>query len=220
MTIILLILTLLAVPAYADEGLYGYGAIGQSRFSQTTPDGAWHQDAIGVTDTEQSLAWQAGLGYGWSNWAVEAGYIDIGRVSSGGLAVGDADYYPEKHDYNHQAHVVRFNATDSLQAGAVKVKYNFDGMLGFRPFLEAGIWVGGHAVSLWTDHGKGNVTHSTFSGMLAGPVVGGGLCYDVLGMASVCGQVEYYKSMTQSGFPISTEVVMPSAVLKVPLVWH
>lgn len=211
---VLSMVCLLSTPAWADEGLYVTGAIGQSRFSLTTPDGTWRQEGLGYHATKEALAWAAGVGYGWEHLAVELTYVDFGHVSSGGLAVGDWAYHPETQTYNHKAKVVKFDATDQMQGGSVRVKYNWD-VWGFRPFLAGGFWVGHHALTFWTDHGKGHITNNdSFRGILAGPVVGGGICYKW-----VCGQVDYYRAVTQSGFPISTEIVMPSALVKVPLSW-
>ena len=205
-------------PAYAQDGPYITGAIGQSRFSLTAPDGTWRQEGLGYHATKESLAWQAGLGYGWANgWAVEANYIDFGAVSNGGNAVGDEDYRPATKTYNHHAQVNQFEATDQLQAGSLRLLKSFDVGYGFRPFLAAGMWAGVHDLSFWTRYDKRKTRYNDqYGGVLFGPVVGGGLCY-ALPIASVCGQVDYYRAVSQSGFPISTEIVMPTAALKVPM---
>ena len=205
-------------PAYAQEGPYITGAIGQSRFSLTAPDGTWRQEGLGYHATKESLAWQAGLGYGFADgWAVEATYIDFGAVSNGGNAVGDEGYRPATKTYNHHAQVNQFEATDQLQSGSLRLLKSFDVGYGFRPFLAAGMWAGVHDLSFWTRYSQNRVRYNDqYGGVLFGPVVGGGLCYD-LPIASVCGQVDYYRAVSQSGFPISTEIVMPTAAIKVPL---
>ena len=209
------------VHANAEDGFYVTGEIGQSRFSLTTPDGTWRQEGFGYHATKQSLAWSAGVGYGWEHWAVELGYLDFGRVSSGGYATGDADYNPTTKAVRPGAAESQFNATDATQAGVFKVKRSFD-VWGLSPFLEAGGFVGLHHLNFWTRNSCGvvqNVGGPTFQGLVAGPMVGGGICYS-MGYASVCGQVEYYRAISQSGFPISTEIILPTAGVQIPLRWY
>lgn len=208
-----LFVMLCLTPSFADEGLYVTGAIGQSRFSLTTPDGTWRQEGLGYHAVREAFAWSAGLGYGWENWAVEAAYVDFGRMSSGGRAVADWAYDCDDKSYDRRSKSVAFDATDSLQAGTLRVKYNLD-VWGVRPFLAAGIFAGTHEVTSWFGNTQGTTRHYPFDGVLAGPVVGGGICYKW-----VCGQVDYYRAVVQGGFPISTEIVMPSAMVKIPLTW-
>lgn len=203
-----LLILLCALPASAEDGLYVYGLAGQSRFGLTTPDGTWRQEGLGYHATRQAVAWGAGLGYGWSHVAIEAGYLDFGKPASGGYAVSDADYYPSTKSYNHQAQAVYFTAKDTMQAGQVKAKF-FTDFYGFTPFITGGLWGGPHQVDVAI-----NAQHIAFHGFLIGVSGGGGLCYKY-----VCGQVDYYKGISQTGYPISTEIVMPSVQVKIPLVW-
>lgn len=201
--------------AWADEGFYVTGSIGQSRFSLTAPDGTWRQEGLGYHATRESVAWAAGVGYRWDHWAIEGGYLDLGRVKSGGMTVDDAAYNTETRTCDGHAPHAAFNATDRIQAGTLKIKYSTE-VWTMRPFLSAGVFVGHHGLNWWTDYGREHVTsNNNYGGLMAGPIVGGGICYKWL-----CGQVEYLRAVTQSAFPISTEIVMPSAVLNIPLKWE
>ncbi|MDE2099266.1 MAG: outer membrane beta-barrel protein, partial [Patescibacteria group bacterium] len=198
-----------ALPAQAEDGLYLYGTIGQSRFNQAGTDGNWRQEAVGVRKRIEDLAWSAGLGYRFNPYfAVEAGYLDFGVMQSGGGVVDDRAYHPSNHTYDHRWPVAQFDAQDALQAGTLKGKVSYP--LGpLSPFLTAGVWGGPHQLT-WINSNRPHYVES-FHGMLIGVSAGGGLCY-----GWVCGQVEYYRSMSQSGFPMTSAIVMPSVTLNVP----
>lgn len=195
----------LGVAMARADGPYVTGSLGQARYSLTAPDGSWRQEALGHHATRESLAWSVGAGYQWDHLAVEASYLNFGAVSDGGSHVSDEEY-----GKRNLKDVEKFDATDRIQGGVLKAIYRVN-IMGFTPFLSAGVWGGQHTLTWWATHPHG-VTDYTMSGMLLGGVAGGGICYQWVSL-----QVEYYKAFAQTGFPISTEIVLPSVKLNVPL---
>jgi len=105
---------------------------------------------------------------------------------------------------------------DSSQGGSISLTRSFP-FGDFSPFLGVGIWAATHTVS-WVAWGE-NIHQSTprsqeysYNGILIGPMVTGGVCYKW-----VCAQVDYYKVMSHSGYPIAKDIMMPTVAIKIPL---
>lgn len=210
--VILCLCLCLVTSVQANEGFYVTGSLGQSRFSLTTPDGTWRQELLGYQATRQSLMLSAGLGYTWSAWSLEASYLDLGHVTVQGPWVDDAQYGAHRFGGSQAPwmHVVHGRVTDHVYGGAIKIKRSMDlGLI--HPFLSAGIWGGPHHAQVWIQNAQ-DLQTVNFTGIVGGVVAGGGLCYHW-----ICGQVEYYKALTQKGFPVSTEIIVPSVRVTIPL---
>jgi hypothetical protein len=213
---------LLAGAATAGE-FYLTGGVGQTRFEPTVPDGTWYQEAFPYQFTKQDLGWQIGAGYALTEaWAVEIKYLDFGTARlHGRWTTSDANYNPIIHQPTGAYMSWMGTGQDRVHGVSLAVRRAWQ-IGGVDPFLLAGGIIGHHHIQvevsdLRDQHGQAlpmpSGDHSaSFSGMLYGGVVGGGVCYQ-----HICGQVEYYKILSHAGFPISTSIVMPTLIVRVPL---
>jgi opacity protein-like surface antigen len=154
-----------------------------------------------------------------SLWSIEAGYRHYGSgVSAGGLAVSDAVYgailegKPPKHINSSE-----YEATDHMQGGYLRVAKGFDVGYGLEPYVSAGFEVLYHDLNFWSRTQKGRMGYGGFTGIMAGPTVGGGVKYDLWNGIKARAGVESHWMMTESGHPISSHWLTVGAGIEVPL---
>ena len=229
-----LMLLLAAHPIHAEW--YLAADLLQARYAGPAVDGTWKQEHLPSRDgipanrqTTESLAWDVGAGYRFADgdswltslWSIEGGYRHFGSgVSAGGLAVSDAEYGAMLT--GHTPHAVKsseYEATDHLQGGYLRASKGFDVVLGLEPYLSAGFFVASHKLNFWTRSPNGHMHAGGFTGLVAGPTVGGGVKYVLYRGVKARAGVESQWTMTESGHPISSQWVTVGGGIEVPLNW-
>lgn len=224
---------LLAAPVQAEW--YLAGDLLQARFAGPTVDGTWKQEYTpsqdgkpAMTQTLQSLAWDVGAGYRFADGAawytqslsVEGGYRHWGNtLSAGGLAVSDDQYHQVTTRQVGPAHYepAEYDATDRLQGGYLRMTKGFAVGGGVEPYVAVGAFVAYHDLQGWWRHPAGGSGAVGYTGVVAGPTVGGGLKYELVrGIRARVG-VESHWSLTESGHPISSQWLTVGGGIEVPL---
>jgi hypothetical protein len=195
-----------AVPALAWD-VFVEGGVGASLNQFTTPDGVWVQQPFPNSHDMTSLAWKAGLGVQLSeHWSVTGSYVSLGESRATTEFVSD-------HHYDHGDRSGPRNtltATDSLSGPQLVAAYRWTNWP-VQPFLSGGVAVLHHYGAAW-DHRYPHTKPFEFHGDIPMLVAGGGLCYGWL-----CGEVTYYRGIHAPNYPISTEAIVPTLSMKVPL---
>lgn len=206
----------------------------QARFAGPSVDGTWKQEHVPSRDglpanhqTTQSLAWDVGAGYRFASgdswlsqlWSIEGGYRHFGSgVSAGGLAVSDAQYGAMLAGTNH--HAVKsseYEATDHVQGGYLRVAKGFAAGYGLEPYVSVGVFVAYHDLNFWSRSHKGRMGSGGFTGMVAGPTVGGGIKYELSRGIKARAGAESHWAITESGHPISSQWLTVGGGIEVPL---
>ena len=219
-------------PAYAEW--YVAGDLLQARYAGPSVDGTWVQEQVpsrdgipAVRQTKESLAWDVGVGYrftggeSWATtlWLLEAGYRHYGAgVSAGGLAVSDEVYgrilegrMPKRLDS------AEYDATDRMQGGYLRVAKGFDAGYGIEPYLSGGVEVLSHDLTFWARSPNGSMGYGGYTGMVAGPTVGGGVKYAVWHGIKARVGAESHWMVTESGHPVSSQWITVGGGIEVPL---
>ncbi len=206
----------------------------QARYAGPAVDGTWKQEQLPSRDgipanqqTTQSLAWDVGVGYRFAGgdswvsqlWSIEGGYRHWGAVSAGGLAVSDHLYGMIMRGEMEpgRVHSSEYEATDRLQGGYLRAAKGFDAGYGFEPYLSAGCFVAYHDLNFWSRNPKGRMGSGGFTGLVAGPTVGGGVKYALSRGVKVRVGAESHWAMTESGHPISSQWLTVGGGVEVPL---
>lgn len=233
MMIILMMLVLWASPAWAEW--YVAGDLVQARYQEPQVDGTWRQDHVPATSTHhanmftlQSLAWDVSAGYRvaggetWYTrlWSVEAGYRHYGSgVSAGGTVTDDHTYGKLLAGTRHPSTVrpSTYEATDHLQGGYLRVAKGVDLGYGIEPYVSAGVEVLYHDLNFWSRSPKGRMGYGGFTGIVAGPTVGGGVKYDLWRGIKARVGAEAHWLLTESGHPISSQWITVGGGIEVPV---
>lgn len=231
--IITLFLIALAAPAQAQW--YLAGDLLQARYQEPQVDGTWRQNAVPSNRTHhanmmtlESLAWDVGAGYRfigddrwWTRgWAVEGGYRHYGSgVSSGGTVTDDHTYGQLLAGTRRPSTVTpsTYEATDRLQGGYLRVSKGLATWYGLEPYLSAGVEVLYHDLNFWARSPKGRMSYGGFTGVLAGPTLGGGVAYEVWRGIRARAGAEAHWLLTESGHPISSHWLTVGGGIEVPL---
>jgi hypothetical protein len=226
-------LMLLATPVSAEW--YLAADVLQARSAGPAVDGTWKQEHLPSRDgipavslTTESLAWDVGAGYRFADgeswltnlWSIEGGYRHWGAVSAGGLAVSDMQYGAMLT--GRAPHAVKsseYEATDHLQGGYLRAAKGFAVGLGLEPYVSAGLFVAYHDLNFWTRSPKGHMHYGGFTGLVAGPTVGGGVKVALYKGVKARAGVDSHWSMTESGHPISSQWLTVGGGVEVPLSW-
>lgn len=231
--LILISVLLLTVPVQAGDWYLAADLL-QARFQGPQVDGTWKQertpswgDTQAMTQTKQSIAYDVGLGYRFTdgepwytkNWSVEGGYRHWGAISAGGLAVNDHQYREVTSGLVRPGHYkpAEYDATDRLQGGYLRIAKGFDIGLGLEPYVSVGAFVAYHDLQGWWKGPYGGQGAVGFTGVVAGPTVGGGVKYHVYQGIKARVGVESHWSMTESGHPISSQWLTVGGGIEVPV---
>lgn len=232
--IALVVLVIVAGAGTSHAEWYLAGDALQSRYAGPSVDGTWKQEHVpsrdgidAVKQTKESLAWDVGLGYrfadgdSWATtlWSLEAGYRHYGSgISAGGLAVSDHAYTAILSGGNpHKEPSSQYEATDHLQGGYLRVEKGFDAGYGLEPYLSGGVEVLHHDLDFWSRGKRGRTSIGGFSGVMAGPTVGGGIKYHVWHGIKARFGAESHWMVTESGHPISSQWITVGGGVEVPL---
>lgn len=218
----------------ANAEWYLAGDLLQARYQGPQVDGTWQQQQLvsrdgipAVNMTKESLAWDVGLGYRFADgadwytkkWSLEGGYRHWGAgISSGGLIVPD-NVYERITRGGLDPNCVRtsqYEATDHLQGGYLRAAKGVDLGYGFEAYVSAGAFVAYHDLNFWIDRRRGDITGG-FTGLVAGPTVGGGIKYDVYQGIKARFGAESHWALTESGHPISSQWVLVGGGIEIPL---
>jgi opacity protein-like surface antigen len=227
-------LSLCLLSAQASAEWYIAGDILQARYQGPTVEGNWQQQLLpshdgipAVAMTKESLAWDVGLGYRFAgeSWysrlvSVEAGYRHYGAgMSAGGLAVSDELYgQMMRGDINPQCvQSAQWEATDRLQGGYLRLSKGFAVGYGFEPYMSGGVEVLYHDLTGWWKDPKGRNHDYGYTGMLAGPTIGGGVKYELSHGIKARVGAESHWMITESGQPITNHWLTVGAGIEVPL---
>lgn len=234
--IVLVAMVAVACPAQAEW--YVAGDLLQARFAGPSVDGTWKQEHVpsrdgidAVKQTKESLAWDVGFGYrfadgdSWATalWSLEAGYRHYGSgISAGGLAVSDDVYgsivsgHLSEPDLSQVASS-EYEATDHLQGGYLRMAKGFEAGYGIEPYVSGGVEVLYHDLNFWSRGRKGHMGYGGFTGMMAGPTVGGGVKYAIWHGIKARVGAESHWMVTESGHPISSQWLTVGGGIEVPL---
>jgi hypothetical protein len=223
-------IVLVSEPALAEW--YLAGDLLQARFARPSVDGTWKQDRIphGSEFDGTSLAYGGGVGYRfigddrtWTKlWSVEAGYRHWGQVMAGGNWVSDDTYtqvmqHGQQWFREHCREGSYSTVTDQLQGGYLRVAKGVDVGYGIEPYISGGMFAATHSMYF-----NGRSTPA-FSGVVAGPTVGGGIKYEVWRGIKARISVDQHWTVTESGHPISSQWMTVGGGIEVPLafaVWN
>lgn len=230
----LIVLAFFLGVAIARAEWYVAGDILQARYQGPQVDGTWQQQMLpsrdgipAVAQTKESLAWDVGAGYRFTDgeaWystllSIEAGYRNYGSgLSAGGLGVNDEQYGKIQRgelDPNCAASVP-YDATDHLQGGYLRLAKGFSLGYGLEPYVSGGVEVLYHDLDFWSQ-GRKRIQTGGFTGMMAGPTVGGGLKYHVWHGVKARVGAESHWMVTESGHPITNHWLTVGGGIEVPL---
>lgn len=232
--IILAVLFMGGVSA-AQAEWYLAGDLLQARYQPPEVDGTWRQDHVPSTNTHhasmstlQSMAWNVGAGYRFDlteTWygrlfAVEAGYRHYGSGVSAGGTVTDDHTYGQILAGKRPPHTVTpstYEATDHLQGGYLRVSKGFETWYGIEPYVSAGVEILYHDLNFWSRSPKGRMSYGGFTGILAGPTVGGGIRVALWQGVKARFGAEAFWGATEEGHPISNERITWGGGIEVPL---
>ena len=219
-----LLFSALASRAFAE--LYVAADLMHNQYSAPSVDGTWKQDRItgGSQFDLASKSWDTGLGYrfrgddrSWTQlWSIELGYRNFGNVGAGGNWVSD-DHYRQTMYHGEQwlsQHHIRpkFTAVvDRLEGGYLRVAKGFDVGYGFEPFISAGLFGAAHELSMRDS------ARPIFSGIVAGPTVGGGFKYHIRNGLKIRVSADSHWTLTESQHPISSQWITVGGGIEVPL---
>ena len=138
-----IVLSVLVSACFAEP--YVIGSVGRAHTDRTTntsgESAAWTQSCCDSVINNESGVWSLGMGYDWSNFAVEARYHEAGSYSQFGswrFADDGTDEGAVKYGYGH-THV-----TGVSLAGIAQYRAG-----GFSAGMEAGLW---RWQARWTEH--------------------------------------------------------------------
>lgn len=226
----ILFVSLLVSQARAEW--YLAGDLMQARFQGPQTDGTWVQQGVpsrdgipAVKQTKEHLAWGVGAGYRFADgerwwaerWSIEGGYRYWGVVSAGGLWVGDHQYFPETQTVAKGAKSSEAEAADHLQGGYLRVAKGFPVGYGIEPFVSAGAFVAYHDLNFWARPKHGRMVSGGFTGIVAGPTVGGGVKYELWRGIKARAGVDAHFAVTESGHAISSQWLTVGGGIEVPL---
>lgn len=212
--LLFLLFTLVPSFAYALEP-YVYGAIGASLMNATEHDGTWLQKAFPYQTNTTDLAYKGGLGFrSDTDWFLEAGYVNLGTARINSYDVSDADYDAVAHTcLHHCGNPSRLAMQDSFRGAEFVVGKGIrvDDVLIYAKVGGAYLW---HTISGTVTSDGRMFTFPPLTGGVPSIVAGGGVCYKW-----VCGDVSYYRGIGETQNPFTKEFIVPTAYLKVPLMW-
>lgn len=236
--VIALFIVFVSLPISANAEWYIAGDLLQARYQGPQVDGTWQQQQLvsqrgipAVRMTKESMAWDVGLGYRFADgedwyakkWSIEGGYRHFGSgVSAGGLIVPESVYERVRSGELDPRCIKthEYEATDHLEGGYLRATKGFDLAYGFEAYVSAGAFVAYHDLNFWIDkrrrQGHGPVSGG-FTGIAAGPTVGGGLKWEVWQGVKARFGAESHWALTESGHPISSQWVLVGGGIEVPL---
>lgn len=218
--------------AIARAEVYVAGDVSWITYDGPKVDGTWEQQALpsrhgipAVAQTKEGFGWDAGLGYRFAgkSWyshlvSIETGYLNFGAgVSAGGLAVSDAIYQQILEGHAPHYKSTPYETTTHMHGGYLRLAKGFEIGYGFELYLSVGFMGASQRTDFHTDLGHGRTQTGEFTGMVAGPMVGGGVKYDVWHGIKARVGAESTWTMTESQHPISSQWIRVNAGIEVPL---
>jgi hypothetical protein len=113
-----------------------------------------------------------------------------------------------------------YEVTDHLEGGYLRAAKGMDLGYGFEAYASAGVFVAYHDLNFWIDRKHRRDVYGGFTGLVAGPTVGGGIKYDVWRGIKARFGAESHWAVTESGHPISSQWLTVGGGVEVPLHWY
>jgi hypothetical protein len=182
---------------------------GVTQFQRTTPDGTWWQADYPHEFELTSLGLKAGLEQRMGeHWFLGANYVRLGTARAWTHATSDAHYLAHDAMPPHY----RLDTKDQVQGVEALGGYRWT-QWPIQPYVSAGLAQFWHQATTDGRTWSGAIGHEEFDGRFLAARVGGGLC-----AGWICGDVTYYRGLQHgSGFPISTDALLSTAFVSVPL---
>lgn len=215
MKTLLLILLSVPVPAYAAE-FYVDAGVGAAYHEPVMQSGTWWQADQSYNFEKWQTAWRVGAGIKLTDqWAVQAGYLSLGKPKAFTEAVADYNYDFDRHRCLQACTTLaQSRAWEPVTGWEAFGRYTWHpGWI--DPYVTAGVARLSHKTySASTPVGGGPFYSAevVLGGNLWSARLGGGLCWHWL-----CGDVTYYHGLNGLNLSISERAIVSMVGLQVPL---
>lgn len=223
------ILVLLSGTGRAGE-LYLEGGLGFSHFPDAGRpyDGTWRQDGLNGANafTRNDKAFRVGVGWRFDeHWAIAASLASAGATKFTSRFVGEQDYDEHAHKCVNLpacAGAREYKGSDAIRIYDATVSYTVP-LDKWRPYVKVGGAVVTHRFTIQPAFGMPLPQLSSY-GWFPALAVGGGICRQMIGKASICLDNVYYmavnggmSSMREDDFPLAKHINLTTVGVQVGL---